>query len=764
MTVSDLEIMFTKYKTQGEKHLSYVQFALALDMVNATLFEDVTKYENAHGKRARMLKLINEHVFKARWAKPYIKALSERTDVYVARKAAWIQSVIRGFFGRVEYRIRLEIHRTELATQRRLASAIRLQCAARKYFARCVVVTLAKKILVKYIEPASGEPYWSNPRTRRVVWTKPTLFGSSDIDIPTVLPHKGTEYLISCVNCLTNTAQSICYECDDVFCNSCFSALHTKGNRKKHTQNPIPHCVVCHYQMASRVCGTCTAQKRFTFMTCDVCHKNVHADVKRPHKWTWLTMPCVECHEYAARWRCLDCNDLYCTECFSHVHSRGAKVHHEYEKLNYYTHTLHEHFMRDAREEARRKRDDEKLAQLRSSAPAVQHDKALVLQRMYRGMLGRIEGKLYLKQERHKIRNAWKLRQKENLKRRRYVYQLRNMFGYAKMLESDLLEEQVLQRVPIWKRPRARYFIQQNLADEAHFAHLERDVKKTPRAHFRIGTVEQLIEQARYGGVRLPGLISIEEGSREVHTTLDLSSLVKKGDRVRIKHWCFFVNGDGTDLVLGKETVPLARVWRLDNVKDEPMFLMPPSGLMIHLGRIFYYGFLNAQVAQLFIGGRIAFHSSCKDISNVLAKALRKIGNRKAANYLKGRSKKHEKWARRIKYGTGEYIKNAGVKAKENVEEISVEAMQAKKDDAKNNAYLDQEEVGKSKWEEKYDEERCKTYWVHVDTGEVVFEKPAKELDEMTQAEKDVIAAKKRIAQRKAVQGKKTVGGRKKKT
>ena len=57
-------------------------------------------------------------------------------------------------------------------------------------------------------------------------------------------------------------------------------------------------------------------------------------------------------------------------------------MHHKYEKLNYYTHTLHEHFMRDAREEARRKRDEEKLAQLRSSAPAVQHDKALVLQRI----------------------------------------------------------------------------------------------------------------------------------------------------------------------------------------------------------------------------------------------------------------------------------------------------------------------------------------------------------------------------------------------
>ena len=344
-----------------------------------------------------------------------------------------------------------------------------------------------------------------------MAWTKPNIFGQSDVDQPSLLPSKGNEYVILCVNCNDREAQSICNECDDVFCNKCFESLHTKGHRSKHARNPIPHCVVCHYQMASHVCGSCTAQKKITFMTCDVCHKNVHAGVKRPHKWTWLTMPCVECQDYAARWRCTDCDDLYCTDCVSRVHGRGAKVHHSYEMLNYYTPTLHEHYLRDQREEARRKREQDKLAMLRSNAPMVNHEKAIDIQRVYRGMLGRIEGKQRLKQERQKIRQAWRLRQKENKVRERLMYKVLDVLGYARRLDSDSLEERVLQRIPKSRRTRARYFIEQNIADEVHFISLRKDFKKAPRWQFRVGTSEELIEQARYGGVRLPGTVSIEE-------------------------------------------------------------------------------------------------------------------------------------------------------------------------------------------------------------------------------------------------------------
>ena len=75
MTVSDLEIMITKYKTQGEKHLSYVQFAAALDMVNATLFEDVLAQVTAH---SRSLDVRATWLTKVRGPSP--AAAGRRTD------------------------------------------------------------------------------------------------------------------------------------------------------------------------------------------------------------------------------------------------------------------------------------------------------------------------------------------------------------------------------------------------------------------------------------------------------------------------------------------------------------------------------------------------------------------------------------------------------------------------------------------------------------------------------------------------------------
>ena len=71
--------------------------------MNATIFDDVTIYEDQRGKRARMLKLVREHLLRAKWAKPHTRALSGRTDAYVSAKAVWIQSLIRGYFGRREY-------------------------------------------------------------------------------------------------------------------------------------------------------------------------------------------------------------------------------------------------------------------------------------------------------------------------------------------------------------------------------------------------------------------------------------------------------------------------------------------------------------------------------------------------------------------------------------------------------------------------------------------------------------------------------------
>ena len=89
-------------------------------------------------------------------------------------------------------------------------------------------------------------------------------------------------------------------------------------------------------------------------------------------------------------------------------------------------------------------------------------------------------------------------------------------------------------------------------------------------------------------------------GSGEGPTRIDISQPLAKSEFTwvscdpRIKNFCFFVSGDKenpksslfqADLHLDKKHIPLQRIWRIDSAKDVPMFLMPPSGRLIHYRR-----------------------------------------------------------------------------------------------------------------------------------------------------------------------------------
>jgi len=84
-------------------------------------------------------------------------------------------------------------------------------------------------------------------------------------------------------------------------------------------------------------------------------------DKMKSHKFESLVVTCIECERLAARWRCLDCRDLYCTSCFTKMHSRGKKIRHKYESLRYYTPGMHRNFeyqvgLEEKRKEVRRRK------------------------------------------------------------------------------------------------------------------------------------------------------------------------------------------------------------------------------------------------------------------------------------------------------------------------------------------------------------------------------------------------------------------------
>ena len=85
--------------------------------------------------------------------------------------------------------------------------------------------------------------------------------------------------------------------------------------------------------------------------------------------------------------------------------------------------------------------------QLAAERALTNEKSALLIQKIYRGVLGRRRGGPAMKSLRKEIRDAWKERREEDLKRRKkLLYRARDCFGFAPVLASDTLEEAVLQR------------------------------------------------------------------------------------------------------------------------------------------------------------------------------------------------------------------------------------------------------------------------------------------------------------------------------
>ena len=84
-----------------------------------------------------------------------------------------------------------------------------------------------------------------------------------------------------CVECGEATAVQLCRDCGgDIFCDSCFSKIHSTGSRQSHCRSQI-----------------CLAQ-------------------------------CAECATAVARLLCTFCGDSFCDACFVRVHARGGRRSH----------------------------------------------------------------------------------------------------------------------------------------------------------------------------------------------------------------------------------------------------------------------------------------------------------------------------------------------------------------------------------------------------------------------------------------------------
>ena len=105
-----------------------------------------------------------------------------------------------------------------------------------------------------------------------------------------------------------------------------------------------------------------------------------------------------------------------------------------------------QHYERDLREKNRQNRimfDRENAEEMRRQ---LEYNSAVLVQKRWRGNVGRKFGLRVLKEGRSKIREAWRLRKEDEKKKRGAAYKIRESMALTKRFSSDSMEEAVLRR------------------------------------------------------------------------------------------------------------------------------------------------------------------------------------------------------------------------------------------------------------------------------------------------------------------------------
>ncbi len=210
-----------------------------------------------------------------------------------------IQSVIRGFRGRLYYKIlAVEFFRRKRITENAATKIINM---VRGFMARVLYTRMKKEQLDAYITIAilwketwsddSDMWYYINEETQEAIW-EPNKGGYTKSDGRLVLGNgeiidnpatAGMESAIEiaksriCSECNDRVAIRACVECSDRFCTPCYKATHQTGTRKDHKWTSVGprDCSECEEELAERWCVSCDEAY------CDVCWKRVHSKGKR---------------------------------------------------------------------------------------------------------------------------------------------------------------------------------------------------------------------------------------------------------------------------------------------------------------------------------------------------------------------------------------------------------------------------------------------------------------------------------------------------
>lgn len=167
----------------------------------------------------------------------------------------------------------------------------------------------------------------------------------------------------------------------------------------------------------------------------------------------------------------------------------------------------------------------------------------LKLQTWWRKVVYGGRGRAYCKTQRKRVRWRFRLRQSDDRHvRSKLLYKCKEILGLNVPLRSDSREEIALKSLPFWARQRAREYIWPNKADWGWYVKSRSDPRKgIPPAGFNVGTINELSEQAKLGGWRLPGRVNFNTGSNKIVCSHDWTQFSLEGSFVRIGTGVFVV-------------------------------------------------------------------------------------------------------------------------------------------------------------------------------------------------------------------------------
>lgn len=429
-----VDLLFAKKCNGSRKHVTFTEFIELLHEFNAIVFPRVLECRGHSGKDAKMLHLMFNHVFASN--EQLYNVLLSSCHSFLVTNATKVQCLYRTSIAKQHVLLRQQQIRGQKQAEATIRHCTKIQCTCRRFLSRMKAISLALKRYQKFIDP-DKKPYYSiSYQGDNVTWVKPAIFGKhADCTRTSSLPGRGREYCVSCSLCREEIAVSNCLSCHESLCHACIESSHSKGMRKLHELVPIPVCSDCGYQHGSRLCFVCSSDRCSTASYCDTCFHNFHKDKHEHNNAFWLVVPCVECHQFAARWRCEACMDYYCPVCFHLLHKKGARRNHSAERLVvHFTTVIRMH--REAWGNANDKTEHQQVEEIAKEEVTRRRNvqSAVKIQSAWRRHTGRRIGKEVMKKMRRKEREAWRRRKEDELskQKRQWRWRLRNYIEKAK--------------------------------------------------------------------------------------------------------------------------------------------------------------------------------------------------------------------------------------------------------------------------------------------------------------------------------------------